>query len=69
MKYWEITADKLSKAGWSSGCSSQLDLTGRVLFTADAHRHNESDSCSHACQKRSRKFCTEAGMRPLDELL
>jgi hypothetical protein len=56
MKYWEIIADKLSKAGWSWGCSSQIDLTGRVLFTADVHRHDESDSCSHACQKRSRKI-------------
>jgi hypothetical protein len=34
-----IIADKLSKAGWSWGCSSQIDATtGRVLFTADAYR-------------------------------
>jgi|SRR5882724_8352023 len=51
------------------GGSSQIDSTGGELFAADAHRHNESDSCSHACQKRPRKFCTEAGMRLLDELL
>jgi len=38
MKYWEIIADKLSASGWSWGCSSQIDLAGRVLFTADAHR-------------------------------
>jgi hypothetical protein len=38
MKYWETIADKLSKAGWSWGCSSQIDSTGRVLFTADAYR-------------------------------
>jgi hypothetical protein len=38
MKYWEIIADKLSASGWSWGCSSQIDSTGRVLFTADAHR-------------------------------
>jgi hypothetical protein len=25
VKYWEIVADKLSKAGWSWGCSSQID--------------------------------------------
>ena len=37
MKYWEIIADQLSAAGWSWGCSSQIDATGRVLFTADAH--------------------------------
>jgi len=38
MKYWEIIADQLSAAGWSWGCSSQIDSAGRVLFTADAHR-------------------------------
>jgi len=36
VKYWEIIADNLSKAGWSWGCSSEIDWTGRVLFTADA---------------------------------
>jgi hypothetical protein len=40
MKYWEVIADKLGKAGWSWGCSSQIDSSGRVLFTADAHRDN-----------------------------
>jgi len=40
MKYWEIIADNLSASGWTWGCSSQIDPTGRVLFTADAHRHN-----------------------------
>ena len=28
MKYWEIIADNLSKAGWSWGCVSALDLQG-----------------------------------------
>jgi hypothetical protein len=37
---WEIIADKLSASGWSCGCSSQIDSTGRVLFTADAYRCN-----------------------------
>jgi hypothetical protein len=37
MKYWEIIADNLSKAGFSWGCSSQIDSTGRVIFTADAY--------------------------------
>ncbi len=37
VRYWEIIADNLSKAGWSWGCSSQIDSTGRVLFTADAY--------------------------------
>ena len=40
MKYWETIADNLSAFGWTWGCSSQIDSTGRVLFTADAHRDN-----------------------------
>jgi hypothetical protein len=38
MKYWEIIADNLSKAGWSWGCVSAVDSRGRTIFVADAHR-------------------------------
>jgi hypothetical protein len=38
MKYWEIIADNLSKAGWSWGCVSAADSEGRTIFVADAHR-------------------------------
>ena len=38
MKYWEIIADNLSKAGWSRGCVSALDSQGRTIWVADAHR-------------------------------
>src|SRR5690242_9510385 len=38
MKYWEIIADNLSKAGWSWGCVSAVDSHGRTIFIADAHR-------------------------------
>jgi hypothetical protein len=37
MKYWEIIADKLSKAGWSWGCVSAVDSNGRTIFVVDAH--------------------------------
>jgi hypothetical protein len=37
MKYWEIIADNLSKAGWSLGWVSALDLEGRTIWIADAH--------------------------------
>jgi hypothetical protein len=37
MKYWEIIADNLSKAGWSWGCVSAVDRRGRTIFVADAH--------------------------------
>ena len=38
MKYWEIIANKLSKAGWSLGWVSVLDCEGRTSWIADAHR-------------------------------
>jgi hypothetical protein len=41
MKYWEIIADNLSKAGWSWGCVSAIDSGGRTFFVADAHRGDE----------------------------
>ena len=38
MKYWEIIADNLSKAGWSWGSVSAVDCEGRTIWIADAHR-------------------------------
>jgi hypothetical protein len=65
MKYWEIIADKLSKAGWSWRCVSTVDLNGRTILVADAYRDNgkrfvvranekltaflELESAIHAC--------------------
>jgi hypothetical protein len=40
MKHWEIIAEKLSASGLSWGCSSEIDATGRVLYTADAYRND-----------------------------
>jgi hypothetical protein len=37
MEHRQIIADNLRKAGFSWGCSSESDSTGRVLFTADAY--------------------------------
>jgi hypothetical protein len=38
VKYWEIIADSLSKAGWSWGRVSAVDSRGRTIFAVDAHR-------------------------------
>ena len=38
MKYWEIIADSLKKAGWSLGWVSAIDREGRTIWIADAHR-------------------------------
>jgi hypothetical protein len=38
MKYWEIIAKRLSKAGWSLGWLSAIDSEGRTIWIVDAHR-------------------------------
>jgi hypothetical protein len=38
MKYREIIADNLSKAGWSWGCVSAIDSKGGTIWIADACR-------------------------------
>jgi hypothetical protein len=37
MEHWQRIADNLRNAGFSWGCSSKRDSTGRVFFTADAY--------------------------------
>jgi len=36
VKYWEIIADNLSKAGWMWGCVETVDARGRTIFVAIA---------------------------------
>jgi hypothetical protein len=36
----EIIADKLHEAGWSLGCVSAIDSSGRTIWIVDAHRDN-----------------------------
>ena len=38
VKYWELIADNLSKAGWSWGCVSAIDREGRTIWIVDARR-------------------------------
>jgi len=40
VKYWEIIADNLSKAGWSWGWVSALDVQGRT-WIVDAHGYGK----------------------------
>ena len=51
MKYWEIIADNLSKAGWSWGCVSAVDSSGRTVWIADAHRDDGKRFVVHADEK------------------
>jgi hypothetical protein len=50
MKYWEIIADNLSKAG-SNCCVSALDSRGRATFVADAHRRDGNRFVARADEK------------------
>jgi len=34
MRYWEIIADNISKAGWSWGCIAAVDRDGRIIWVA-----------------------------------
>jgi len=41
VKQWEIIADNLSKAGWSLGWISALDIEGRTMWIVDAHGYGK----------------------------
>jgi hypothetical protein len=44
MKYWEIIADNLSKAGWSWGCVSAIECNGRTIWIA-IHTATTGSAC------------------------
>jgi hypothetical protein len=52
VKYWEIIADNLSKAGFSWGCVSAIDSHGRTIWIADAHR-NDGKRCLQKERERN----------------
>jgi hypothetical protein len=51
LKYWEIIADNLSKAGLSWGCVATADSRGRTIFIADAHRDDGKRFIVHLDEK------------------
>jgi len=63
VKYWEIIADNLSKAGWSWGCVSAVDARGRTIFVADAHRDDGKRFVVRADEKLTAFAELESGMR------
>jgi hypothetical protein len=68
VKYWEIIADNLSKAGWSWGCVSAIDANGRTIWIADAHRDDEKRFIVHADEKLSAFMELESATRASGEL-
>jgi hypothetical protein len=62
-KYWEIIADNLSRAGWSWGCVSAIDSSGRTIFVADAHRGDGKRFVVRADEKLTAFVELEAAIR------
>jgi hypothetical protein len=63
MKYWEIIADNLSKAGWSLGWVSALDREGRTIWIVDAHRDDGRRFVVHADEKLTAFLEVESAIR------
>jgi hypothetical protein len=62
-KYWELVADKLSKAGWSWGCVSAIDSNGRTIWIADAHRDSGKRVIARADEKLTAFLELESAIR------
>jgi hypothetical protein len=61
VKYWEIIADNLSKAGWSWGCVSAIDFNGRMTWIADAHQGEEKQ----CLRKERERDCHPTARAPM----
>jgi hypothetical protein len=69
MNYWEIIADGLSKAGWSWGCVSAIDSSGRTIWIAEPHRADVKRFVVHADEKLTAFVELEMAMRAYGELI
>jgi hypothetical protein len=63
VKYWEIIADNLKKAGWSCGWVSAVDSEGRTIWIADAHRGDGKRYVVHADEKLTAFLELETAIR------
>jgi hypothetical protein len=63
VKYWEIIADNLSKAGWIWGIVSAIDSNGRTTRIADAHRDDGKRFVVRADEKLTAFAELEAAIR------
>jgi hypothetical protein len=68
VKYWEITADNLKKAGWSWACVSAIDSNGRTIWIADAHRDDGKRFVVRADEKLTAFVELESAIRACGEL-
>ncbi len=63
MKYWEIIADNIKKAGRSLGYVSAIDSNGRTIWIADAHRGDGNRFVVHADEKLTAFLELEAAIQ------
>jgi hypothetical protein len=63
VKYWEIIADHLSRAGWSLGYVSAIDSNGQTIWIADAHRDDGKRYVVHADEKLTAFIELESAIR------
>jgi hypothetical protein len=68
VKYWEIITDNLKKAGWSYGYVSAIDLQGRTIRIADAHRDDGKRYVVRADEKLTAFLELESATRACGEL-
>jgi hypothetical protein len=68
VKFWEVIADNLSKAGWSWGCLTAVDREGRTIFVADAHRDDGKRFVVHANEPLTAFLELESVIRACGEL-
>jgi hypothetical protein len=59
----KFIADNLSKAGWSWGCVSAIDSSGRTIWIADAHRDDEKRIVVRPDEKLSAFLELESAIR------
>jgi hypothetical protein len=69
VKYWEIIANNLSRAGWSWGCVSAIDFNGRTIWIADAHRGDGKRFVVRADEKLTAFLELELAIRERAKLL
>jgi len=68
MKYWEIIADDLHKAGWSYGYVSAPDRKGRTIWIADARRGDRKCFVLHADERLTAFVKLESAIRERNKL-
>jgi len=68
VKYWEIIAGNLRKAGWRCGCISSTDHEGRQFWVAAAKREDAERFIVHADKKLTAFLEVEAELNSVDHI-